>query len=159
MPQAVDVSVCRGRAISRLMSLLRTSSPPEQAVELEQWQLADADGLRRLRAELHGALRRHRLAAPEVAEQVGLVATELAGNALRHGRPPAIVRLLRAHGCFIVDVADRDLDSAPKLANAQHGRDGGRGLQIARSLSTEICWYATELHKHVWASFPAGAGF
>jgi serine/threonine-protein kinase RsbW len=139
------------------MSLLRTSSPPEQAVELEQWQLANADGLRRLRADLKEALRRHRLGSPEVAEQVGLVATELAGNALRHGRPPAVVRLLRAHGCFILDVADQDLDSTPKLANAHHG-DGGHGLRIARSLSTEICWYATELHKHVWASFPAPAG-
>jgi serine/threonine-protein kinase RsbW len=137
------------------MSLLRTSSPPEQAVELERWQLADADGLRRLRADLQAALRRHRLGSPEAAEQVGLVATELAGNALRHARPPAVVRLLRAHGCFILDVADRDLDSAPKLASDRHGRDGGRGLHIARSLSTEICWYATERHKHVWASFPA----
>jgi serine/threonine-protein kinase RsbW len=137
------------------MSLLRSSSPPEQAAELEHWELTAADELRRLRAELHRALHRHRLGSPELADRVALVATELAGNALRHGRPPAVVRLLRADEQFILDVADRGLDSAPELANAHDARDGGRGLHIARSLASEICWYATEAQKHVWASFPA----
>jgi serine/threonine-protein kinase RsbW len=143
------------------MSLLRTSSPPEQAVELQRWRLTDADGLRQLRTDLHQALRQHELIAPtapwEVADRVALVATELAGNALRHGRPPAVVRLLRVDHQFILDVADRDRDSVPELANAGDGQAGGRGLHIARSLSTEICWYVTDQHKHVWASFPAAA--
>ena len=83
-----------------------------------------------------------------------LVATELASNALRHGRPPAVVRLLKGDDQFFLEVADRDLASVPKLAEAHPAVGGGRGLHIARSLSLEVCWYATEHFKHVWASFP-----
>ncbi len=104
-------------------------------------------------ANLHKALAGHRLAEDGTGPIV-LVATELASNALRHGLPPAVVRLLTADGQFFLEVADRDLASVPKLAEAHPAVGGGRGLHIARSLSLEVCWYATEQFKHVWASFP-----
>jgi anti-sigma regulatory factor (Ser/Thr protein kinase) len=135
------------------MGRLRTSQLPAQAVELHQWLLADADELRPLRADLHKALAGHRLAEDGTGPIV-LVATELASNALRHGLPPAMVRLLKSDDQFFLEVADRDLASVPKLAEAHPSVGGGRGLHIARSLSVEVCWYATEQFKHVWASFP-----
>jgi hypothetical protein len=140
------------------MSPLRTSPLSAQAVELQRWLLTDGDELRRLRTDVRTALLVFRLVdrelLHELPERVVLVATELAGNALRHGRPPAVVRLLRADGHFILDVADHDPATAPKLAAVHDANGGGRGLHIARSLSLEVCWYATEVAKHVWASFP-----
>jgi two-component sensor histidine kinase len=140
------------------MGRLRTSHLPAQAVELRQWLLANGDELRRLRADLHQALLEYRLVEQDPPEEgagpVVLVATELASNALRHGLPPAHVRLLRADGRFFLEVADRDLQSVPALAQAHHAVGGGRGLHIVRSLALEVCWYATERSKHVWASFP-----
>jgi serine/threonine-protein kinase RsbW len=143
--------------MSEPMSLLRTSPPPAQAVELEQWQLSSGTELRPLRLGLRDALPAHGLVEPgdpgEVADRVILVATELASNALRHGTPPAVVRLLRSDGEFVIDVADHDVAGVPKIAHVHESGVGGRGLQIARTLSRELCWYATEHTKHIWASF------
>ncbi|MEU8611257.1 ATP-binding protein [Actinoplanes sp. NPDC048791] len=140
------------------MSLLRTSPPPAQAVELEQWSLSHGDELRPLRLGLRDALSAHRLVDPaatdEVADRVVLVATELASNALRHGRPPAVVHLLRCDGRFLVDVADQDVAGVPQLAGIHLAGVGGRGLHIVRTLALDLCWYATATTKHIWASFP-----
>lgn len=110
-----------------------------------------------MRVDLQEALRVHRLvdhAVPLTTERVALVATELASNALKHGRPPAVVRLLRAGGHFILDVADQDRDNVPEVNAGDDTSEGGRGLHIARALGTEICWYLTGDGKHVWVSFP-----
>jgi serine/threonine-protein kinase RsbW len=138
------------------MGRLRTSQLPAQAVELHQWLLTDADELRPLRADLQKALAGHHLAEDGTGPIV-LVATELASNALRHGLPPAVVRLLKDEDQFFLEVADRDLASVPQLADAHPSVGGGRGLHIARSLSAQVCWYATAHFKHVWASFPSPA--
>ncbi|GAA3957793.1 ATP-binding protein [Actinoplanes auranticolor] len=141
------------------MTLLRTSPPPAQAVQLEQWSLTNGDELRPLRLGLRAALSAHGLVDPapadEIVDRVVLVATELASNALRHGRPPAVVRLLRCDdGRFVVDVADHDLAGVPKLAGIHLAGVGGRGLHIVRTLALDLCWYATATTKHIWASFP-----
>jgi len=140
------------------MSPLRTSPPPAQAVELEHWLLSSGAELRPLRLDLRAALLAHRLVDPgepdEAMDRVILVATELASNALRHGSPPAIVRLLRGAGELVVDVADHDLAGAPRLAQVHEAGVGGRGLHIARTLSRDMCWYVTARTKHIWASFP-----
>jgi serine/threonine-protein kinase RsbW len=140
------------------MSSLRSSPPPARAVELRQWQLASGDELRGMRTGLLQALQLldlvEKAVVDEVSDRILLAATELASNALRHGLPPAVVRLLRSDGHLIIEVADRDLESVPKLAEAHHAHTGGRGLHIVRSLSRELSWYATDLAKHVWASFP-----
>jgi len=136
------------------MGRLRTSHLPAQAVELQQWLLSEPDELRSLRTGLYKALADHRL-AEDGSGPIVLVATELASNALRHGLPPAVVRLLKGDGRFFLEVADRDLASVPKLAEAHPAVGGGRGLHIARSLAQDVCWYASERSKHVWASFPS----
>jgi serine/threonine-protein kinase RsbW len=137
---------------------LQTSPPPPDAEELYVWVLDDTTQLRQLRSALQQALTGHPLVAGDslgdVPERMVLVATELATNAINHGRPPTEVRLLRTPDCFVLDVADRDLSTVPELADTRPLHAGGRGLQLARSFSLEVGWYATASTKHIWATFP-----
>ncbi|ASW56865.1 hypothetical protein CIK06_25945 [Plantactinospora sp. KBS50] len=93
----------------------------------------------------------------EVPERVALVATELATNALRHGLPPTIVRLLSYRDHLVLDVVDHDRNSVPELPDASPGDCGGQGLRLARAFSQDIGWYALDGAKHIWASFPRPA--
>jgi hypothetical protein len=140
---------------------LRTSPPPPKARELHAWVLNTTAELRGLRANLYQALTGHPLVAGEslddIPERVVLVATELATNGIRHGRPPTVVRLLCTNDEFILDVADHDLQNHPELVDTRPVNAGGRGLLIARSFSLDVGWYATEHTKHIWASFPRNA--
>ena len=67
-----------------------------------------------------------------IASNLVLVASELATNAIRHGRPPTIVELLQDDTRFLLTVADHDLGSEPRIAGDRPPGDGGFGLQIAR---------------------------
>ncbi|WP_374537240.1 ATP-binding protein [Micromonospora aurantiaca (nom. illeg.)] len=139
------------------MGQLRTSPPPPQASELEQWVLDSPEDLRGLRASLRDALNRHGLVQgadlDEVPHLVVLVATELASNALRHGRPPTIITLLATDDRFLLDVADHDVSSVPELTDIHPMDSGGRGLFLAQSVSLDVGWYGTEKTKNIWASF------
>ena len=139
------------------MGQLRTSPPPPQASELEQWVLDSPEDLRGLRASLREALNRHGLVQgedlDEVPHLVVLVATELASNALRHGRPPTIITLLATDDRFLLDVADHDVRTVPELTDISPTDSGGRGLFLAQSVSLDVGWYATEKTKNIWASF------
>ena len=140
------------------MADISTAPPPPQATELRRWTLSDAAQLRGLRASLHEELTGNVLAEggslDEVPEVMVLIATELSTNALRHGIPPTIVRLLATDDCLILDVADHDLTHMPDLDETQPDDTGGRGLQIARAVSLDVGWYATDDTKNIWASFP-----
>ena len=137
---------------------LRTSPPPPVAEELHVWLLNTRAELHALRAGLHEALTGLAPAAgaglADVPERMVLVATELATNAIKHGRPPTVIRLLRSEDQFVLDVADRDLDNLPELRDTRPVNAGGRGLLLAQMFSLEVGWYATEDAKHIWASFP-----
>jgi two-component sensor histidine kinase len=84
-----------------------------------------------------------------------VVANELATNALRHGLPPTVVRLLRAGDHLILDVADHDLNAAPEVVDDRPLGEGGLGLQLTQTFAVDIGWYTANRTKHVWASFPA----
>ncbi|GIM97361.1 ATP-binding protein [Paractinoplanes toevensis] len=142
------------------MSSLRLLAPPAHARQLLSWDLTSSDDLRRIRAGLHrhvgAGLPGDRAGPDDVADRMALVVTELAGNALRHGRPPYVVTLLRDADCYILDVSDHSPDKPPDLPRPQEQiRVGGRGLVIARTLAREVCWYPAGPAKHIWASFPA----
>ena len=132
------------------MTLLPTPIPYTSAVELGSWTLHGFGELRALRSGL-------RAVATTAADVEGIVvaANELATNALRHGRPPAVVRLLREPGGLILDVADHDRESAPRQAAGRPPGAGGLGLRLTATFAKDVGWYATEVTKHVWASFPS----
>ncbi|WP_305787904.1 ATP-binding protein [Symbioplanes lichenis] len=126
-------------------------APPGHPRELLAWDLASDHDLRLIR----DGLLRHFGSSRDQAEIMGLVMTELAGNALRHGLPPIRVRLLQADDCYILDVSDRAPRDVPMAPEPQPDiRAGGRGLRIALSLAKEVCWHVDGDTKHVWAAFP-----
>jgi two-component sensor histidine kinase len=89
----------------------------------------------------------------EVPERVAVVATELATNALRYGRPPTRVYLRRTEHTFVLDVADEDPDTLPEAAGPRPPGAGGMGLHIVSELAKAVGWYADGASKHVWAEF------
>ena len=90
-----------------------------------------------------------------MAERIGLVMTELAGNALRHGAPPIRVRLLADDDCYILDVSDHAINKTPEPTEPSTDiRTGGRGLRIALAMAQQVCWHVDGEAKHVWATFP-----
>ena len=87
---------------------LRSSLPPPRFIPARQWVLDTAlelDGLRReLRTEINtraGERAGRRL--DQIAHDLVLVASELATNAILHGRPPTIVELFQDEDDFLLD--------------------------------------------------------
>ncbi|MBO3089287.1 ATP-binding protein [Cellulomonas dongxiuzhuiae] len=137
---------------------LPATRPSAAYVPVRRWVLEEAHQLRGLRSDL-----REQLAASVVPSSGGessrddvvLVTSELATNALAHGRAPAQVQLLLDGQDVLVVVSDGDATHAPSLAADREPGEGGFGLQIARRLSSDVGWWADASGKHVWATFAA----
>ena len=130
--------------------------PPGIDEEIARWTLDRPPELRDLRAAVGQAVLRRVMATVDVAdlvERLMIVATELAGNALRHGRSPTVVALLRADGHLIIDVVDQDPHTVPAVDPQRPLGTGGLGLPLAERLAQRVGWYPTATGKHVWAQF------
>lgn len=141
----------------RMSAPLKSSRPPEEFRPVEEWVLDTAGELTTLRASLYRALTGNTLppggGLGRVPEKIVLVASELATNALRHGVPPTIVRLLTNGPEFLLDVADHDTSAEPHVPGVRAPGDGGFGLYLAQTLSLDVGWFTDEMTKHVWARF------
>lgn len=130
------------------------SFPPPDSTRVECWTLTGAGDLRHLRRNLVTVLTDQRIpthrALDAVPDKVSVVATELAGNALRYGSPPVQVCLYRCDTAFVVDVTDSDLEHPPKITMRPAP---GFGLRIAESMAESAGWYIDGRRKHVWAQF------
>jgi anti-sigma regulatory factor (Ser/Thr protein kinase) len=139
------------------MTVWKVWRPPPIDEHIAAWRIEDPPGLQALRVALLQAVSaRDDLEAADVddlAERLVIVATELAGNALRYTRPPTVVALLRADGHLILDVVDNDAHTSPVVRHRSPGA-GGLGLQLTERLANEVGWYTTDAVKHVWAMFP-----
>lgn len=131
---------------------------PERFRPVRVWSLDSVDEVAVLRRELLAATapagRGETAYLQDVPERMVLVASELATNALTHGAPPTVVTLMSDGAGFLVDVADRDLASSPRIAGDRPLGAGGFGLVIARRLAQDVGWYTDDVDKHVWATFP-----
>src|SRR3954462_9854998 len=114
------------------MTMLPVAAPHPDAVELRCWTLDSFRGLRGLRDALRDTTAS---SATEVSDRLAVVATELATNALRHGLPPTVVRLLGVENPLILDVSDHDLTSPPELADDRPLGAGGLGLRLTRTFA------------------------
>jgi serine/threonine-protein kinase RsbW len=139
------------------MALETASRPPESAVDVQHWVLDSTAALRQLRGSLFAALNGEPMPPDgkldEVPEKMAIVATELATNALIHGRPPTCVQLRRTEHTFVLDVADEDPSTVPRLAGSRPPGAGGLGLHITEELADVAGWYIDNRTKHVWAQF------
>jgi anti-sigma regulatory factor (Ser/Thr protein kinase) len=93
-----------------------------------------------------------------------LVATELATNAIRAaaGDPRHAAILLRLSldpGFVYVQAGDHSPARPPWLLLRRPSRwaEHGRGLRIARALSSRLSWYRQDGWKIVWAAIPLAA--
>ena len=85
----------------------------------------------------------------DVADVVELLVSELVTNALRYGRGPIGLRLLRGADTVVCEVSD-ELEAAPRLRTVQHGEEGGRGLYLVDQLSLNWGIRTTAHGKIVW---------
>ena len=138
---------------------LATTRPGPDYEPVRIWVVDSAKNLGELRAsivaELAAVAGKPPVALGETADHMVLIATELATNAIKYGRPPVIVKLMRANGVLLLDVADHDTSTQPYLAGTRPEGEGGFGLRIARRLAQDVGWYTEEPAKHVWAALPA----
>jgi anti-sigma regulatory factor (Ser/Thr protein kinase) len=140
--------------------------PPDADEEIASWSIDQPPQLRALRAALERWVRSEQGTpagdAVDLVERLIIVATELAGNALRHGRPPTTVELLRSDRLLVVDVSDGDPSTPPTVDTGRSPGAGGLGLQLAERLAQDVGWYPAAGRKHVWATFelsPSPAAF
>ncbi|WP_430781211.1 ATP-binding protein [Actinoplanes sp. G11-F43] len=127
--------------------------PHAAAAELRRWTLEDVGGLRHLRADLREAVAGTTLDTEDGLDRLTVVATELATNGLRHGRPPTVIRLLLEPGLLILDVADHDPDGEPQVDLSRPVGLGGLGLRLVKTFATDFGWHRTAKTKHIWATF------
>jgi anti-sigma regulatory factor (Ser/Thr protein kinase) len=92
----------------------------------------------------------------EVTETALLLVSELATNAIRHGRPPVRLSLRLNAGRLRVEVSDGS-PAEPRLVGSAAAQAGGRGLQIVQALAAR--WGSqrsgSRLGKTVWFELSA----
>ncbi|MFB8265933.1 SpoIIE family protein phosphatase [Streptomyces sp. NPDC055955] len=85
-----------------------------------------------------------------------LVVSELVTNAIRHGRPPVSLRLLRdVDRTLICEISD-GRHTSPHLRNAGEEDEGGRGLFLVAQLTTMWGTRYDRQGKTIWAEIGLG---
>lgn len=125
---------------------------------VELRSLADLAGLRA--RVLAAVTTRSTTGAPvreQAAEQLVLVADELASNALRHGAPPVLAALHCRQDDWLFAVSDGAPAVPPVPARGRDPARGGLGLHLVADLSQRHGWYAEDGAKTTWAVVRVGA--
>ncbi|MEU6096261.1 SpoIIE family protein phosphatase [Streptomyces sp. NPDC047079] len=81
-----------------------------------------------------------------------LIVSELVTNAIRHGRPPAELRLIR-HDVLICEVTDSS-STQPRLRRARITDEGGRGLFLVARLAERWGCRHGQNNKTIWSEQP-----
>ncbi|MFV5992540.1 SpoIIE family protein phosphatase [Streptomyces sp. NPDC056231] len=127
----------------------RTSAIPADSIA--SWTLPDgpiaaSEARHHVRDQLEG------WELDDLAMTAELLVSELVGNAVRYGKRPIALRLLRAEG-LICEVSDGSL-STPRIRNAAETDEGGRGLQLVAALAHRWGARYTATGKCIWTEQP-----
>lgn len=88
---------------------------------------------------------------PHLTRAAVMVGHELVANALRHGMPPAALRLLRRDGAVLIEVGDGSLE-LPRIAEIDNETStSGRGMFIVSRLARSWGVRPLPTGKVVWA--------
>jgi anti-sigma regulatory factor (Ser/Thr protein kinase) len=85
------------------------------------------------------------------AQTAVLLATELATNAVRHGRGQIRLRLRRTYHALYIEVDD-DGSALPDRRHADNNDEGGRGLLLVEALSEAWGTRPLDHGKSVWCA-------
>lgn len=88
----------------------------------------------------------------ELTATTELLASELVGNVVRHGKGPMTLRLLRDID-LVCEVYDDSL-TMPRIRHASETDEGGRGLQLVASVSQRWGTRYTPNGKCIWTAQP-----
>ncbi|MGW1951083.1 ATP-binding SpoIIE family protein phosphatase, partial [Streptomyces sp. NPDC001940] len=116
--------------------------------QIAEWELPnDPSAVSRIRSECVGQLSDWGLES--LAFTTELILSELITNAIRYGRPPVRVRLLRDEG-LVCEISDHS-STSPHLRYAATTDEGGRGLFLVAQLAKRWGTRYTALGKVIWA--------
>ncbi len=116
-----------------------------------EWVLpADLTAARAAREHVATELGRRDL-ADDIVHDAVLVSSELAANAIRHGRPPVVLRLDFRADSMRISVHDHGEAANPEPASAATTQGHGRGLAIVDELSIDTGWERDASGTTVWA--------
>ncbi|MFF5231006.1 ATP-binding protein [Dactylosporangium sp. NPDC000521] len=121
------------------------TEPGADAVSVE----VPAGQARHARRVITGALSMWDL--PHLTRATVMVGHELVANALRHGMPPAVLRLLRRDGAVLIEVSDAS-PALPRIAEIDNETStSGRGMFIVSRLARSWGVRPQPIGKIVWA--------
>ncbi len=87
----------------------------------------------------------------EALDDAVLVASELAANAARHGRPPFTLRVELFDGQVRITVGDHGQPGEPTFVDADTEAGHGRGMALVKAVSSTIGWARAGARLDVWA--------
>lgn len=137
------------------------ATAPPRATLVGSWRLENVDELAQARARLEERLCETTPTARvaggsdrSLLQDIVLVASELAANALEHAGGHARLDVVLDDSGLTVSVLDRSPDQPPVLTRDRALGEGGFGLQLTLRVADDVGWYRTpDGAKHVWARF------
>ena len=90
-------------------------------------------------------------APADTVDDLVLIASELAANAVRHGAPPALLRIEETGGRVRVTVGNHGDAPDPRVLTANQESGHGRGLAMVEAMADEVGWSRTGDRLDVWA--------
>ncbi|WP_328471539.1 SpoIIE family protein phosphatase [Streptomyces sp. NBC_00448] len=115
------------------VTLLVTRTRLMDTERVAEWNVpTDPAAVSRIRSDVLGRLERWGL--DDLSYATGLIVSELVTNAIRHGSPPARLRLVHDLDRLICEVQDNS-STAPHLRRAKISDEGGRGLFMVAQLA------------------------
>jgi anti-sigma regulatory factor (Ser/Thr protein kinase) len=89
--------------------------------------------------------------ATSITDDLVLIASELAANAVRHGEPPVLLRLAYLPDRIRLTVSNHGDSPDPRITVAADDAGHGRGLAMVEQLATAVGWERDGNRLDVWA--------